>query len=275
MRKMTKRLMVVTLTVIMSLTCAGLSASASSSNVKVKVDGQNVQFDNNLGAPFIDDNNRTMVPFRAVANFMKGVEVEWDDAAKVASFYRRNVLITDDEGLRFALMDVGAHFPIDTNQAWQDFRIREKGGDLLVSSAYLTKMDTKSKIVNSRTYAPIRYLAEALYCDVGWDDASRTVIVKTPDNVGQRFRETDADKPDKFITSDSMAREYAKIFLRRVYGDKNPSLEYLGEEYEYLEGFERGWIFDCEEQDGVVFIYISDDGETWYSYDDEEYEIWE
>ena len=34
-------------------------------------------------------------------------------------------------------------------------------------------------------------------------------------------------------------------------------------------------IFDCEEQDGLVFIYISDDGEAWYSYDDEEYEIWE
>ena len=38
-------------------------------------------------------------------------------------------------------------------------------------------MDTAAVIVNDRTYAPIRYLAEFFGHTVGWDGAARTVFI--------------------------------------------------------------------------------------------------
>ena len=38
-------------------------------------------------------------------------------------------------------------------------------------------MDTAAGIVSSRTYAPIRYLAEYFGWSVGWDAEARTVLI--------------------------------------------------------------------------------------------------
>lgn len=40
-------------------------------------------------------------------------------------------------------------------------------------------MDTPAKIVNDRTLIPVRAVSEAIGCQVGWDDASRTVAIST------------------------------------------------------------------------------------------------
>jgi enhancing lycopene biosynthesis protein 2 len=45
--------------------------------------------------------------------------------------------------------------------------------------AYDVVMDTEAVIVNARTYAPVRYLAEAFNYDVSWDQETRTVELTT------------------------------------------------------------------------------------------------
>ncbi len=115
--------------------------------VNVSVGGTAVQWTD--AAPFIDANNRTMVPLRAVAEAL-GLRVSWDGAKREASF----------TGNRKTLI-----FPIGSTNA--------RTGDGKAIS-----MDTAAVIVGNRTYAPIRYLAEFFGYSVSWDGTSRTVIIR-------------------------------------------------------------------------------------------------
>ena len=124
----------------------GRVTTPSSSGITVTVNGQAVKWTD--AAPFIDQNSRTMVPLRAVAEAL-GLGVFWNDQYKEASFTSANKSIT---------------FPINSNF------YRTESGDY-------GSMDTAAIIVNSRTYAPIRYLAEYFGYNVGWDGATKTVII--------------------------------------------------------------------------------------------------
>ena len=115
-------------------------------SISVSVNGNAVQWTD--AAPFIDANSRTMVPLRAVADAMK-LDVSWDGDTREAIFKDGDKMIA---------------FPIDSTSA------RTNTDDLIT-------MDTAAVIVNSRTYAPIRYLAEFFGYTVDWDGANRTVVI--------------------------------------------------------------------------------------------------
>ena len=120
--------------------------SRQTAAVEVMVNGAYVPWTD--AWPFIDANDRTMVPLRAVAEAM-GLSVSWDSARREASF-------TDGSKAIF--------FPIDSRTAHTD-----GGGQI--------PMDTAAVIVNDRTYAPIRYLAEFFGFHVDWDGETRTVLI--------------------------------------------------------------------------------------------------
>lgn len=118
----------------------------SSSGITVTVNGQAVKWTD--AAPFINSDSRTMVPLRAVAEALN-LSVSWNDTSKSASFSRGGKTIT---------------FPINSK-----YYVTESGS--------YGSMDTAAVIVNSRTYAPIRYLAEYFGYGVGWNGATKTVII--------------------------------------------------------------------------------------------------
>ena len=89
-----------------------------------------------------------MVPLRAVAEAL-GLTVSWDGEAREAAF---------TDGARTLI------FPIGSTEA------RTGDGGMVV-------MDTAAVIVSSRTYAPIRYLAEYFGYKVDWDGGTKTVIL--------------------------------------------------------------------------------------------------
>ena len=124
---------------------AGPAPSASES-IPVTVNGKAVTWTD--AAPFIDENDRTMVPLRAVADAMR-LDVNWDENTREASFTGSGKTIT---------------FPIGSATA------RGSEGEPV-------QMDTAAVIVNERTYAPIRYLAEYFGYTVGWDEAARAVTI--------------------------------------------------------------------------------------------------
>ncbi len=99
--------------------------------------------------PYIDTNNRTMTPFRAVGEAL-GLSVAWDSSTREASF---------TDGAKTI------YFPIGSTTA--------RGSD-----GSTVTMDTSAVIVNGRTYAPIRYLAEFFGRGVAWDAKTRTAIIK-------------------------------------------------------------------------------------------------
>ena len=114
--------------------------------------------------PFIDNNDRTMVPLRAVAEAL-GLEVQWDNATRTASFLGT---VTDENLTRY---QVRVDFQIGSTSA--NVTYQHLSGS--PSTSETIRMDTVPVIVNDRTFAPIRYLAEAFGYTVSWNGALRQV----------------------------------------------------------------------------------------------------
>ena len=141
----TRKLLSVLLALCLALALLPGTVLAADS-ISVTVNGKAVAWTD--AEPFIDANDRTLVPLRAVADAMQ-LDVEWKGASREAVFSGGGKSIT---------------FTIDSAVA----RTGEGG---------TVPMDTAAVIVNDRTYAPIRYLAEYFGYTVDWDGAAQTVII--------------------------------------------------------------------------------------------------
>ena len=117
--------------------------------VIINIDSVKVEFTEVLGFPFIDENNRTQVPFRAVLQKF-GAEVDWDNETRTAIATKDGIVVKVPIGESYILKN--------------DEKI---------------DVDTASRIVNDRTYLPIRAVLEAFGSDVEWDGALKTVVVTT------------------------------------------------------------------------------------------------
>ena len=113
--------------------------------VFVTVSGEGVGWPD--ARPFIDSNDRTLVPLRPVA-YALGLQVSWDGENREAVF-------TDGRKTM--------RFPIDSNVA------KTSDGTVQMTTAAIIRED--------RTYAPIRYLAEYFGFEVEWQGESHTVAI--------------------------------------------------------------------------------------------------
>lgn len=123
-----------------------------STNLRLVIDGMPVESDT---APYIYG-ERTMVPFRAIGETI-GAVVGWDDNSKMATYQWRGqyVQVTLESPNAFV------------NGTW-------------------TELDEPAQLTNSRTFVPVRFVAESLGCEVDWDAATRTVIINTPSAESMR-----------------------------------------------------------------------------------------
>jgi len=123
------------------------SAPAAPSVVAITLDDKAVDSDS---PPYIDENGRTMVPLRFIAEAL-GAEIQW---------------ITEDKTAIFFL-------GVDT--------VSVKIGDKkLVRNGVPIVMDTLAVLKNSRTYVPVRFIAEAFGVNVGWNAVTNTVELTSP-----------------------------------------------------------------------------------------------
>ena len=134
-----------------ALLTVGMSATAFAADINVTVEGTPVAWTD--AKPFIDENDRTLVPLRPIANAL-GLEVTWNDDTNTASF--TDGITTVD-------------FIVDS----PEYRAYMNGYNIY---AY-TEMDTKAVIKDSRIFAPARYLAESFQYNVGWEDATKSVSI--------------------------------------------------------------------------------------------------
>ena len=112
----------------------------------LEVDGSDmtIRIDDNVVAfpdakPFIDDNDRTQIPIRAVAEMLE-CEVAWDDTSKTAE-------ITSKTG-EIVTLTIGS--------------------DIMTVNGETVQMDTAAIIKDERTYIPVRFVAEAMGLVVEW-----------------------------------------------------------------------------------------------------------
>ena len=123
-----------------------LYADARSAGPQVVVDNVAIFCD---VAPFIDANSRTLVPYRALGEAL-GAQVHWDNDTRA---------VTLRKGERVVKLTVGQPTVYVDGQALQ--------------------MNTVPVIKGNRTMVPIRYASELLGAFVHWEQATRTVIVRS------------------------------------------------------------------------------------------------
>ena len=123
--------------------------TVTSTDVAVKVNGAPVVFPDQ--GPLIQ-NDRTYVPLRAVTETLKA-EVTWDNDTRTA-FVKRN-------GIQLAIA-IGN----------KEIDVTMPDGDKTV-----VIMDVEPIIVSDRTLLPIRFVVESLGAQVGWSEATRTVLI--------------------------------------------------------------------------------------------------
>lgn len=167
-----KKVFALLMTMTMVFGCFGTAYAAET---KVNVCGQPVQFTD--AKPFVDENGRTMVPLRPVANAL-GLEVTWDELGQAAIFSRSYTVGVDapyqdlaGEGEDYVTL-YEMYFYIGSNTFTVYYEGPETGG------GWIDGMDTAAVVKDGRTYAPLRYLAEGYGYEVSWDAATSTVIVK-------------------------------------------------------------------------------------------------
>ena len=108
---------------------------------------KNVQFAETMGTPFIDQANRTQVPFRQTMEQL-GYTVSWDSVNNIAIAKK---------------MGITVQVPI--------------GQTYLKINGQQIEYNAEAIIKDNRTYIPIRAVLEAFGVQVGWDSGTQTVLV--------------------------------------------------------------------------------------------------
>lgn len=135
----------------------GVNANAQESDdsISVYVNGSAVEFEDQI--PVID-NNRALVPFRAVFEKM-GVNVSWDEKTKTVTCSANDKIIS-----------------------------LKADSDELNVNGKTVKTDVPAKIINGRVMVPLRVISESLGAEVKWDAAVKRAIITITDIQPQGIR---------------------------------------------------------------------------------------
>lgn len=128
-----------------------LSKDELNQYITVIIDNQELVFleEEGLGVPFIDENNRTLVPLRKSLEAI-GATVSYDE---------RNRVVTVEKAGTTAKLPIGEN--------------------LIMVNGQETAMDTKSIIKEGRTYIPLRAVVAAFGHDIGWHGNSATILINS------------------------------------------------------------------------------------------------
>lgn len=126
------------------------NAAESEARIIVNVNGIAVRFTQDSGFPFIDPNNRTLVPLRITMEAY-GCDVGWDNINKIATVSKGEKIV---------------HVPI--------------GKNYILIDGQQTPTDTTAQVISGRTFLPIRSVLEAFGATVGWDASTSTVKAINP-----------------------------------------------------------------------------------------------
>lgn len=151
---MKKSIFILSLILILTMVSA---VSFAQGEVVIRIDSSNVVFDNLLGTPFIDLNNRTLVPFRVTLESY-GAEVNWNSETRTAIAKKGDITIEVPIGENFIL----------------------KNGEKIEN-------DTAAVIKEEKTYLPIRKVIEAFGSEVQWDEKVKTVVITTEPIDGRKM----------------------------------------------------------------------------------------
>ena len=120
--------------------------SSASSSIKLKVNGKYLTPD---APPFIT-NSSTYVPIRFISEALNIDNIKWDASSKSVTIKDKNTTVV---------------LFVNKNYAY-------------INNEY-TQLTNNALISNSRTFVPIRFIAECFNTKVNWDKSSQTVIISS------------------------------------------------------------------------------------------------
>ncbi|MDA8228813.1 MAG: copper amine oxidase N-terminal domain-containing protein [Desulfitobacterium hafniense] len=110
--------------------------------IKVLLNGQELAFD----VPPLSENDRILVPIRSIFEAL-GADVQWNSEAKMVTAVKNSIKIK---------------LVIDG--------IAYKNGEQVA-------LDVPAKIIKDRTMVPLRFISEAIGCQVIWEESTHTVKI--------------------------------------------------------------------------------------------------
>lgn len=164
---------------VLLLVCSSMSFAG---DVGIRIDGSELTFTESSGKPFIDENNRVLVPFRLVLEEI-GATVQWNSQSRLAVAYK--------EGTEVIV-------PIDQTYILKD-------GQKILN-------DTYARIVDSRTYLPIRVVMEAFGYTVGWDGVNQEVLIHMDADLVETEKEPETTpEPEPEQTANKIGNSNANL----------------------------------------------------------------
>lgn len=152
MKVMSKKSILVLLSMLMLFSTAATSALAAKVNVTVQVDKKTVSFPD--AKPYYED-NRVMIPIRFVSEAL-GAKVGYKKTAS-GSIVNRTVTIS--------LGDKNISMNINSKK-------------VIVGETVVT-LDVPARLQQERTYVPLRFVSEALGAKVDWNQSKKLVSIST------------------------------------------------------------------------------------------------
>jgi hypothetical protein len=130
-----------------------VSTTAFASEIDVQLNGKNINFvdenGNKVNPQII--NNRTMVPMRKIFEEL-GATINWNPDTKTVIANKDDTIIK--------------------------LQINNKRAEKIISGKTTQiNLDSEPIIINDRTLVPVRFIAESLEKQVGWDASNRTVVI--------------------------------------------------------------------------------------------------
>lgn len=139
-----KRKLSLSLAALMLISALSVPVNAQD-NIAITINGTELEM---LYGPVIED-NRTLVPLRDVLEAM-GAEVNWNNEAKT---------VTSSLGDKTVQLAIGSEF-----MSANDEQIA---------------LDVPARIIDTKTYVPLRAISEGLGAEVNWDAESKTISITT------------------------------------------------------------------------------------------------
>lgn len=176
---------IISLVLALALTLSSmLCVSASDEGIKVYLEGNKINFD--VQPQTI--NNRTMVPIRAIFEAM-GATVTWDNATQTA------ISTKDNTTVKMTLNRTTVYVNDNTFE-----------------------MDVTPVVIDGRTLAPARYVAEAFGYYVNWDSMTKSVLISKNTNFDvSQVKDGTREHPYKFGDTVSMTvYGYADDYSKKV-----------------------------------------------------------
>ena len=188
-------------TIFTAIFATAISASAAGAAPNVRVNASLVEFPD--AQPFIDSNDRTLIPVRFVTEAL-GATVTWEQSTATAVIEQNGITV---------------RVPIGSDT----ISITESG------KTTTAKMDTAAIIKQDRTYVPIRYVAEALGCFVDYSNAYNVVEIHACNTKNGNFTAatikefraqpltTDEKTPDNYTKKKAAGEDVNEFGLYGLY----------------------------------------------------------